>query len=359
MSRRVYLHVGAPKTGTTYLQSILANNRALLADHGLTYPETPSGSHFEAAIDLLDHRWGGKLRQARGEWARLATAALRAPGDAVISHEVMAAATAEQVRRAQASLAGAELHVVHTARDLARQIPAEWQEKVKHRGRRKFVGFLRVTSQAQRVSSDQWFWQVQGLPDVLSRWSAGLPPAQVHLVTVPPAGSDPGLLWSRFARVLGVDPDLVLEPGDRDNVSLGIVETAMLRRLNTVLSGRAVPQQVYADVVREAIARDTLGRREHQVRATLPPESRGFVDAVADEWVEWVEGSGIDVVGDLADLRPTWPDADQPWVPPDQPDPEQILEAAIESLAALVELEAERFRAARDSGGRVRRRFGL
>jgi len=357
MSRRVFLHVGAPKTGTTYLQSMLARNRTLLAEHGLTYPNTASGNHFNAAIDLTDHPWGGRLGLARGSWDKVASAAVKASGDAVISHEVLAAATPEQVRRAQETLEGPELHVVYSARDLGRQIPAEWQETVKHRGRRRFAGFLERVTEAPRVGSDEWFWRVQGLPDVLSRWSTGMSPGRVHLITVPPPGAPVNLLWRRFASVVGLDPDLDVEPGERANQSLGIGETALLRRLNVALKGRAIPQPVYASVVRELIARDTLGKgKRPSVRATLPPASREFVDAVTAEWVEWVDGSRIDVVGDLAELRTRWPDDDTTWANPDRPRPAEVVNAAVSALAELVEVEAERYR--KSPTGKIRRRFG-
>lgn len=356
MSRRVFLHVGAPKTGTTYLQSMLASNRARVAEQGLSYPGTASGSHFEAAIDLTDHNWGGRLDQSRGEWDKLASAALKAPQDALISHEVLAPATPAQVRRAQSSLEGAEVHVVYTARDLGRQIPAEWQETVKHRGRKRFSRFLAILTEAPRVGSDEWFWRVQGLPDVLSRWSAGMSPDRIHLITVPPPGAPNDLLWRRFAAVVGLGTDLDLEPVERLNPSLGIAEISVLRRLNMALKGRAIPQPVYAAVVRDLIARDTLGRRESPQRAQLPPESRAFVDAVTSEWLEWVEGSGIDVVGDLAELQTRWPDQAETWVDPDRPRPLDVVNASVAALAEMVEAEAERYR---DNPLRAaRRRFG-
>lgn len=39
MSRkRVFLHVGTPKTGTSYLQDVLFHNRPVLRDAGINYP---------------------------------------------------------------------------------------------------------------------------------------------------------------------------------------------------------------------------------------------------------------------------------------------------------------------------------
>ena len=67
MPRRVFLHIGTPKSGTTYLQEKLALNRELVAKQGLTYPETRSGNHFEAALDLIEERWAGQREVARGD----------------------------------------------------------------------------------------------------------------------------------------------------------------------------------------------------------------------------------------------------------------------------------------------------
>ncbi len=65
MSRRVYLHIGAPKTGTTYLQDRLALNAKSLTDHDVHFPTksplvSPGLFQFRAALDLLDQDWGGK-----------------------------------------------------------------------------------------------------------------------------------------------------------------------------------------------------------------------------------------------------------------------------------------------------------
>ena len=58
MRRVVHLHIGAPKTGTTYVQDRLSLNAGELAKHGVTYPgrtlRDASTFHFRAALDLLD-----------------------------------------------------------------------------------------------------------------------------------------------------------------------------------------------------------------------------------------------------------------------------------------------------------------
>ena len=53
-----------------------------------------------------------------------------------------------------------------------------------------------------------WFWKAQGLPDVLTRWGAGLPPERIHVVTVPQSGAPRDLLWQRYCDRLRDRPRL-------------------------------------------------------------------------------------------------------------------------------------------------------
>ena len=338
MPRRVFLHIGTPKSGTTYLQEKLALNRDAIAKQGLTYPDTRTGNHFEAALDLIEERWAGQREVARGQWQALVGEARKAPDDVLISHEILAAARPAQIRGAMQAFGDAEVHVVLTARDLARQIPAEWQENVKHRGRRSFARFMATIAKARRTNAEVWFWRVQGIPDVLTRWGTGLPPSRIHVVTVPPPGAPREVLWQRFAGVVGIDPDADYTEAADFNPSLGIVEAAVVRRLNKQLAGKGIPREVYVDLVREVIARDTLARRPGRISAVLPERRWPFVERVTTEWQDWLDGAGVHVVGDLADLRPVRPDfGDGTWIHPDKPPADLVAEAAIEALAAVIE----------------------
>src|SRR6476469_8983227 len=133
MADVVHLHVGAPKTGTTYLQDRLALNRGRLEDNGVAYPIGLKADMFGAALDLIDLPWGGQREGVRGDWDALVGRVRRSSGRAVISHEILAGAKPKQVEKAMRDLAETEVHLVFSARDLARQIPAEWQEPVKPR----------------------------------------------------------------------------------------------------------------------------------------------------------------------------------------------------------------------------------
>lgn len=44
MTRKLFLHIGSPKCGSTYLQRVMLENRRMLAQHGIVYP-TPAGGH--------------------------------------------------------------------------------------------------------------------------------------------------------------------------------------------------------------------------------------------------------------------------------------------------------------------------
>ncbi|GAA1934023.1 hypothetical protein [Nocardioides marmoribigeumensis] len=341
MADVVHLHVGAPKTGTTYLQDRLALNRGSLEDHGVAYPIGLKADMFGAALDLIDLPWGGQREAVRGDWESLMGRVRRAPGRAIISHEILAGAKPKQVEKAMRDLAETEMHLVFSARDLARQIPAEWQETVKHRRVHTFRRFLGQVMESPRRNPRMWFWRAQSLPDVLTRWSSGLSPDRVHLVTVPQSRAG-GTLWTRYCEALELDPAWLTEDSERANVSVGIDETIMLRRLNRRLRAADLDSESYRAIVRELVVHQRLALREDKRKVTLPPSAFDWAEEVAEEWMEWVRGSGIHVVGDLEDLRPRRPDPDASWEDPDKPRQGKVGDATMDALVTVIMELAER-----------------
>ncbi|SFD01505.1 hypothetical protein SAMN04487968_1219 [Nocardioides terrae] len=335
MARRVLLHIGTPKTATTYLQDILFRNRDVLAKHGVHYPVASFDDHFRAALDLTRREWGGFEDEVVGDWDALAAQARSLDGTVIISNEILAGATAEQAARARASFGDAEVHLVLTLRDLARQIPAEWQETVKHYNTESYADFLRVIKARDGRSADL-FWRVQHVPDILERWAADLPPERVHLVTAPPAGAAPDVMLRRLEEATGIDSIPLAYESNRTNTGLGVAETALIRLVNERVD-RTLPDIKYRFLVREVLAHRQLAERTSRTgspRLALAPDYRPWVEQLADEWIGKLGAAGYSVVGDLEDLRPT-PEKRE-YVDPDHADPRDVLGAAVESILALV-----------------------
>lgn len=357
MSRAVYLHIGAPKTGTTYLQDRLRLNAASLAEHHVHFPSgsrlvDPTLFHFRAALDLLGQDWGGPPGHAEGAWPALMRKVRRCHGTVVVSHEILAPATPEHVARAMADLGRGEVHIVYSARDLGRQLPAAWQESIKQGRKWRFRRFLDLVE-----SGRPWFYRALDLPTVLSTWGARLPPERIHVVTVPPR--DPGRsgrddrLWERFCAAFGIDPAWAPQDSDQANRSLGIAEIELLRRLNRRMAREVRREASFDHLVRDVLAQEELSQR-HSRPATLPPTRYDWAEEQAELWIDWLEGSGVQVIGDVADLRPVRPPEDARWRNPDRVRARPVLAAALDALQAMTREAASRPEAERPLGTLVR-----
>jgi hypothetical protein len=299
MAQRVVLHVGAPKTGTTYLQQILWNNRDELRGAGILLPGTRA-AHYQAMGDLRRGLWHDPA--GTWTWDRIARTARDWPGTVVVSEEMLGAATAGEAASAIERLAPAEVHVVVAGRDLWRTVPSSWQQAIRARG----IGGFGAYVSALRSGSYPQFWAHQTPLPILQRWGAGLPAEQRHLITVPPPGSDPELLWARFSEVVGIPAGLCrLDVDDGNaNTSLGARETELLRRVNVSLGDSYPLRAPYVEVVHKNLLSPVLMRRPRGERFGVPAEHADWFDAAGHRMVDELKAYPCHVVGDLDDLLP-------------------------------------------------------
>jgi hypothetical protein len=334
---RVVVHVGAPKSGTTFLQRTLWSQRDELREVGFTCPGATQREMFHAAIEVRESFafWGQDPEALRGTWARLCQEARDFGGTTIMSHELLAAATAEQAARALAELDGLDVHVVYTARDLARQVMSEWQERVKNGSTESFADFQRSVSKHLRAGgSNALFWRYHSMLDVLDRWAARVPPAAVHVVPAPPSGADPSVLWHRFGEAVGLDARRFDPPPEKEmaNQSLGVAQIAALRRVNAALDGR-IPQPGYGRVVKRQFSQRILVRHG-SARPVCPAELVTELRELADRVNESVRERGYSVHGELDDLVPVPPAAGSPH--PDDVSPEDERQTLATVVADLL-----------------------
>jgi len=347
--RRVVLHVGLYKTGTTYLQSLMRQNRRRLAQRRGVYVPANRRKVMFASFDLIPRHHGraGDARVA-GAWSRLVedVEGCGLPC-AVISEERLSGASARQARRAVQSFGDAEVHVVVTVRDLARVVVSHWQERVKNGATwplEEYVGFLR-DPEAAVVPPAVSFWLTEASPTVLRTWASAVPAERLHVVTVPPSGAPPHLLAERFGSVAGFTPADVPRPPEKNNENIGVVGAEMLRRLNERLE-QPIDTIAYEHAVKRRVL-GTLTSRTDRRAPRLTAADRDWADALSAEYAGEIARAGYHVVGDLDDLRPDRSSASGAAAQPpvdggadghdDQHSDRAILDAALDSLANVVD----------------------
>jgi hypothetical protein len=300
LAQRVFLHVGLPKTGTTYLQTLLWHNRDELSRQGVLLPGDSARQHLWASgVVREDPKIDRRGPEARHAWERLVADINSWEGTAVVSHEFFASAGAEQAQRAIAALTGAEVHVVVTARETLSLVTARWQEFVKNGST---VPIDDYPAQDEPSGSDDWDWGTLDLADVLRRWGSAVPRDRVHVLTLPKPDEPRQTLWLRFAQLLGIDAERCDTSVSAQNESLGVVEVELLRRVNADLTGFSSPAD-RGNWIRGYLAQGKLVARGGERFWPSPARveelcARG--SRIADE----VAAAGYDVIGDIEDLRP-------------------------------------------------------
>jgi hypothetical protein len=235
MTRRVFLHIGLPKTGTTYLQDAIWANKAALADRGVLVPGRHRRRHLLASLDLRED--GGLAKRSgdvRAPWQDLADEVNAAADNALISHEFFAAASSPQICRAVAAFPEADLHIIVTARAMLNLGISRWQEWVKNGGGEDIDSYPLSDTYDP---ADEWGWASFDLADILDRWGSVVPRDRIHVIPMATGRAAAADLWSRFLSVMDVDPAGLPAPEAAVNQSLGVVEIELLRRVTVELTG--------------------------------------------------------------------------------------------------------------------------
>ncbi|UPK76754.1 sulfotransferase domain-containing protein [Nocardioidaceae bacterium SCSIO 66511] len=326
---RSYLHIGLPKTGTTYVQQLLWHNRDALATQRVHLPlaAESTAAHRYAAADLCDPaRFHGNPAAERLTWQRLVEDAHAAAGTTLVSDELLASATHEQVARAVNDLAPTEIHVIVTVRDLARHLPSVWQQAVRFRDKRTFDEYLLWLS-----ADDAPVWNRHDAPTVLRRWREHLPADRLHVIAVPPPGSSHTALWERFAQVVGIGADGLDLDVPRDNASLGAAQIELLRRFNAGLGDRVPAPRAYRRSVSFGLLHDLREPDLQLGRITLPPQWTSWVAERAERMIAELQALECDFIGSWDDLRPSAPIPED-----DETTDADLARIAIEALRANV-----------------------
>ena len=324
MAKRVVLHVGLMKSGTSYLQQRLVANRDLLASRGVLFPGGAWRDQVLAFSDVLGRRQAGAA--AVGRWRGLVEEAAAFDGTVVVSMEFLGPAPPDRIAEVVASFGGTPVEVVLTLRDLGRAVPAMWQEALQNGGTFGWHAYVDLLHGKRKPA--QAFWRQQGMGRIVDNWVAAVGADAVTLVTVPPPGARPGLLWDRFCEAAGVPGEQCVEVRPA-NTSLDAASAMLLRELNEGLAADGLSDRDYHSLVKFGLAKRVLaGRGTGPAIGFEPP---AWLVQRSGEIVARLAASGARMVGDLSELTPV----SVPGVDPDEVSAQDRLAAAVDALRGL------------------------
>ncbi len=341
MAKRIFVHIGLPKTGTTYLQTICWNARTQMQDEGVLLPGEERRDHLWASrIVRDDPRAQTRTARERTSWQRLRAELADWDRTGLVSHEFFAAASTEQARRMVAELAPAEVHVVVTAREPLGLFTASWQESLKNRSTTPMRKYGRSVSDRP---TDIWNWRTLDLRLVLERWLDAVPADRVHVLPLDRTRPRDDV-WHRFGTLLGLDSHGYDTSMAFPNESMGVVEAETLRRINKHLVGfkSSFDKGVW---IRSFLADERLVPRRGEPFWPLPDQVADC-RARGEAALEFITAHGVDVVGDVTALRV--PDQIEERRTPDTVTDAEVAAVATELVAVLMD-DVRRARRSADS----------
>ena len=298
MVERVFVHIGLPKTATSYLQTIVWANREQLRARGVVVPGEERRDHLWASRTVREepHQERAPQRQ-RTAWSRVCAELGSAQGTGLISHEFFAAASAAQATAMVTALRVPEVHLVLTAREPLGLFTASWQESLKNGATKPMDRY------ARRVSAKPtaiWNWRTLDLRLVLERWSEAVPPERIHVLVLDPTAERDDV-WHRFAGIVGFSSEGIDLSGSFPNASMGVAEAETLRRVNGALTGfdSAFDKGVF---IRTFLADERLVPRGGD---RFWPEADQIAECRrrGDDAIDYLLARPFDVVGDVEHLR--------------------------------------------------------
>ena len=332
-SQTAYVHVGLGKTGTSTIQRALTEQQEALAELGIHVPGRSHADTRRAVYDLMGRRIGGADRfddsKVTGAWKPFAASIRASPAPTVVfSEEMLALARPRVVKRLVDSLAPRRVVVIVTLRDLGRVLGSYWQQTVMMGRTEGIDDFLRAVRDPDSgpASAGVGFWLRQDVIRTLNAWETVVARDDIRVVTLPGPGQPPDLLNDRFADAIGAPAGLLRGSKTRGNVSLGLAETEVVRRLNEQLTG-SIQENQRLSLMR--VIRGGLVDRE-SAQIAVPAAEFAWIEKRAAKTVIELETRGYPVFGSLDDLRPK----PAPGFVPAFTD-RQVADAALAALAAV------------------------
>ena len=303
MIRRVVIHIGPPKTGSTMLQDALHRNRDVLMQMGIRYAGsgTQSAAAAMAATRRRDRTTGRQVPASA--WKQLLKEIENSiEPTVVVSSEWFAAATPAQIRMISQELSGAEYQIVVMLRSLDRILPSRWMQNVIEGATYSFTEWLELVFSPSTNPSSTRFWHQHRHDELVRRWGKVFGYHAITAICVDDA--EPDRLLRHMESLIGAKEGALGSNQRARNASLDGVTVEAIRRYNLLAEENGVPPELrYLAVTRGAVPQIQQSVQSDGSRAGRVPAQ--YADRCVVESTRIVEGlrtSGVRILGNLDEL---------------------------------------------------------
>jgi hypothetical protein len=295
------LHIGAPKCGSTALQSALFLNREALKNQGIEY--VGGREHWASAAlavvgmaDLIS----GRVPPI-SEWQSMVGLARRATGEgrrALISSEWFASADEPRVERIVRDLGAESLSIVLTIRPLTSTLPSAWQQRLKYGSTIGLQAYLETVFFRPEEPLSKRVWLKHRYDAIARRWSEVVGPENVTVVVVDEKNRSG--IFDDFSRIVGVPLGTLSVQPNRTNPSLSAFEADVLAELNAMFFAQGGTLREYRTGVLRTFDGYVNSIRQGAVqKSQVPAAMRSIVYERNAEIARGLGAIGCTIVGDL------------------------------------------------------------
>ena len=301
MTKKLIVHAGFPKTGTTSLQSSLAEARSSLLTQGILYPESRGSAQHSAAWALTQKTFGwegrGGYKTSANEWNELVKKVHSVNETVLLSSEFFSHTNQVQVEKFKSDMGVEDTTIVFTMRALAKILPSRYQQSLKKGNTWSYDEWL--TDILQRNIPNPTTRKFGNYSNTIARWASVFGAENIVVVVVDE--NTPNLIFDAFHSILGLTPNTIVKAEDKAlNRSLTTEETVLLAALNHTFKNEGNWKE-YVRFVRNQIVKSWSGRpavKEHS-RIHTPEWAVDKAVELAEINIEHIKSLGIKVHGDL------------------------------------------------------------
>ena len=299
---KVLIHIGGPKTGTTAIQTALAENRHALHERGILYPGT--GKNQQASLFPLK-RIAGFQNFVSGDrlgWEQLVDEVNRWKGVVLLSSEVLLSVPTDVVNEIVDTVGTSQIEILITGRSLHELVVSHWQELVKAGGTISLREYASEIGRGPMNATDSSLnlWIVGDYVRPIQRWSQRLGIENIIVQCVDTAQPDATL--RSFEQIAEIPSGLLgTSPQNPVNQSLTYAKAELIRSCNQILLQDSASSHDYS-TLEIKFKREILSRMPHEndAKIELP---RSYYESIAiflNAEVQRIVNSGARIHGDIS-----------------------------------------------------------